>query len=57
MISTWLTAKDGLGAFQTVSLVLFVVVFVMLTYRAITMGPEKAGHFSRLPLADDSGEE
>jgi len=40
----------GVGAFPVVSLVLFVVVFVIAVFRVIRMEPAVAAHLASLPL-------
>lgn len=50
MYKETLRSIAGVGAFPVVSLLLFVIVFVVAVLRAVRMGRDQTAHLASLPL-------
>lgn len=57
MIGEVLRSIDGVSSLSVISLVTFVIAFVIVLFATMPMSRDQLEHASRLPLEDSTGEQ
>jgi len=56
MIRNVLESIEGIGVFPTISLIIFMLAFVVMIIRVMRMDRKQVDHMSRIPLDDDKND-